>query len=332
VSLTAFLEDLRSRGIELRADGDQLRCAAPEGSLTPELRDQLQLRKNELLGFLRSATACAGQQRAIVPLQPNGSRIPVFAVAGHNGDVFCFRALARHLGDDQPFFGLQPPGLDGDSEPLRSVEALADYFTGQICAIRLDGPCIIAGYCAGGTVAFELARQLAQLEVAVHFVALFGSPNPNWYRFVPQFQHNFREQMARLRKHVHSLAALSNGERLHYFSEKLRLRRLKSEASQLAEAQPDPVLARRSKVEAATIAALRRYTPRYFPGDMRVFQPSPAWQDSAHAALRWQSSTARHLVEHYGPDDCTGDIMLLEPNVSAIADLFRQCCDNHTRA
>ena len=331
MSLAEFMEDLHSRGVELRVDGDQLHCTAPEGSLTADLREQLQQRKNELLKFLRSATACAKQQRAIVPLQPNGSRIPVFAVAGHNGDVFCFRALTRHLGDDQPFFGLQPPGLDGDSEPLRSIEALADYFAGQICAIRPDGPCIIAGYCAGGTVAFELARQLSQRGVAVHFVALFGSPNPAWYRFVPQFRYNFREQMIRLRKHVHSLAVLSNGERLHYFSEKLRQRRLKSEASRPTEAQPDPVLAKRSNVEKATIAALRRYTPHYFPGDMRVFQPSPAWRDTEHAALRWQASTARHLVEHYGPDDCTGDIMLLEPNVSAIADLFRQCRDNYAR-
>ena len=121
----AFLAELRSRDVEVWADGDHLRCAAPAGVLTLDLRNQLQQRKSEILEFLRSATALAQQQRAIVPLQPRGTRPPVFGVAGHNGDVFCYRALAAHLGDEQPFFGLQPPGLDGLTEPLASVADLA---------------------------------------------------------------------------------------------------------------------------------------------------------------------------------------------------------------
>ena len=116
--------------------------------------------EKKILGFLNSAKVLADQPRAIVPLQPLGTRPPVFAVAGHNGDVFCYRALAQHLGDDQPFFGLQPPGADGQSQPLTSVEDLAAYFASQIRAFQPNGPYLLAGYCAGGTIAFELARQL----------------------------------------------------------------------------------------------------------------------------------------------------------------------------
>ena len=43
--VTAFLEELRSRDIRVWADGDQLRCSAPTGVLTPELRNQLRERK-----------------------------------------------------------------------------------------------------------------------------------------------------------------------------------------------------------------------------------------------------------------------------------------------
>ena len=155
-----FLAELRSRDVEVWADGDHLRCAAPAGVLTPDLRDQLQQRKSEILEFLRSAKELAQQQRAIVPLQPHGTRTPMFGVAGHNGDVFCYRALVQHLGEDQPFFGLQPPGLDGRSEPLTRVEDLAAYFAAQIRTFHPNGPCIITGFCAGGGVAFELGRQL----------------------------------------------------------------------------------------------------------------------------------------------------------------------------
>jgi len=65
-----FLEKLRSRDIQVWAEGNRLRCNAPAGVLTPELRHELRQRKDEILRFLHSAEALAQQQRAIVPLQP----------------------------------------------------------------------------------------------------------------------------------------------------------------------------------------------------------------------------------------------------------------------
>ena len=178
MNLQLFLADLYTREVQLWADGDRLRCKAPAGVLTPTLRDQLLERKNEILAFLRTAEAVAGQSRAIVPLQPLGARPPVFAVAGHNGDVFAYRTFAKHLGNDQPFFGLEPPGLDGESEPLERVEDVAAYFAEQIQAFRPNGPYIIAGYCAGGAIAYELARQLSQRGAAIGFLALLAAPYP----------------------------------------------------------------------------------------------------------------------------------------------------------
>src|SRR5881394_3001848 len=109
MTVTALLAELRGRDIQIMAEGDRLVCNAPANSLTPELRVQLQQRKKDILNFLRSADELSRQQRAIVPLQPHGWRIPVFAVAGHNGDIFCYRALAQRLGENQPFYGLEPP-------------------------------------------------------------------------------------------------------------------------------------------------------------------------------------------------------------------------------
>ncbi len=160
--MAALLTELRGLDIRIWWDGDQLRCDAPAGVVTADLRDAIRQRKAEITEFLRAAEALGRQQRAIVPLQPRGERDPVFAVGGHNGDVFCYRALAAHLGEDQPFFGLQPPGLDGHSAPLADVTDLAAYFAAQIRAFRPRGPAVIAGYCAGGAIAFELARQLVQ--------------------------------------------------------------------------------------------------------------------------------------------------------------------------
>src|SRR5216110_2876751 len=136
MSVATLLAELRSRDMEIWADGDQLRCNAPAGALTPEVREHLRLRKHDILEFLRSAEALARQQRAIVPLQPHGTRAPIFGVPGHSGDVFCYRLLAQHLGDDQPLFGLQPPGVDGQSEPLTRVEDLGGEVGSQILNAR----------------------------------------------------------------------------------------------------------------------------------------------------------------------------------------------------
>ena len=313
-----FLAELRSREVEVWADGDHLRCAAPAGVLTPDLRDQLQHRKSEILEFLRSATALAQQPRAIVPLQPRGTRTPVFGVAGHNGDVFCYRALAEHLGDEQPFFGLQPPGLDGASEPLTSVVDLAAYFAAQIRAFRPEGPYVIAGYCAGGTIAFELARQLLQQGAAIHFVALFASPYATGYRLLPRMRRRLAQQLGRLSHHARELQSRSFAERRRYIAEKLRQRKARRDAEDAAA--PDPVLVLRAKVERATLGALARYAPGHFAGRVCLFLPSREWLGGDDVMLRWRS-VAQRTEAHFGPDGCDGDVMLREPYARSFAEL-----------
>ena len=179
MNVAAFLSELLSRDIRVSADGGQLRCSAPAGALTLELREQLARHKAEILEFLRKAEGIARQPDGIVPLQPRGTRIPIYAVSGHNGDVFAFRDLVRHLGDEQPFFGLQALGLDGQSEPQARVEDIAARLAAQIRAFQPQGACVIAGYCAGGGVAFELARQLARAGAEPTLLALFGCPHPS---------------------------------------------------------------------------------------------------------------------------------------------------------
>src|SRR5258705_8633123 len=90
----------------------------------------------------------------------------------------------------------------------------------------------------------------------------------------------------------------------------------------------DPVLALRVKVQDATRAGVRRYVPRYFGGKVSLFLPSREWlrPGNRNAALRWRA-VARDTEEYCGPDGCEGDVMLLEPHVSVVAELFRRCCD-----
>jgi thioesterase domain-containing protein len=255
------------------------------------------------------------------------------------------------LGDDQPFFGLQPPGLDGRSEPLTRVEDLAAYFAAQIKVFQPEGPYIIAGYCAGGTIAFELAQQLVRGGSTVTCVALFGAPFPTTYRLPSQIKLRFAAEVARVGRHARALASLSGANRrLSYIREKLRLargvlasqfRRLKIPAG-IAGSQSSPsldaesnqrseVLAQRIKVQNATFAALRRYAPSHFPGRLVIFLPCKAWIKSGRKPLRWRS-VADQAEEHYGPTDCHTDVMLLEPNAPIFAEMFTEFCSTPVNA
>jgi thioesterase domain-containing protein len=257
-------------------------------------------------------------------LQPRGKRTPVFAVPGHYGDVFSYRALALRLGEDQPFFGLQPTGLDGAGAPMARVEDLAAYFAAQILAVQPTGPVIIAGHCAGGAIAFELAQQLQRRGTSIRLLALFACPFPTYYRIAPQLKQAVVHQMQRIGRHARALTQLSFARAREYITAKRR--RWQGERNAARADLADPVLARRARVSRATVAAIRRYTPVGYAGRVSLILPNRDWLRSGADPLRWRSVAPQ--AEHcFGPDGCDPDLLLMEPDASAIAELFRQCAE-----
>ncbi|NEQ75872.1 MAG: amino acid adenylation domain-containing protein [Okeania sp. SIO2C9] len=96
----------------------------------------------------------------VVPIQPLGSKPPLFLVPGGGGNVIYYSHLARYFSSDQPFYGLQSIGLDGESEPYTRVEDIAAHNIREIQLIQPQGPYFLGGHSFGGKVAFEMAQQL----------------------------------------------------------------------------------------------------------------------------------------------------------------------------
>src|SRR5439155_5375056 len=114
----------------------------------------------EGLATLIRGGAQLASRHSLVPIQPTGSRPPVFAMPGVSGDVLGYNTLARLLGPDQPFYGLQSRGLDGLEDPLTRIEDIAAEFLREIRAVQPEGPYYLVGLCMGGVVAYEMAQQL----------------------------------------------------------------------------------------------------------------------------------------------------------------------------
>ena len=64
---------------------------------------------------------------SLVPLQPHGTRPPLFCVHGGGGHCYLYRDLARRLGSDQPLWGLQGRHVEGRLTRQTSVEEMAAY-------------------------------------------------------------------------------------------------------------------------------------------------------------------------------------------------------------
>jgi thioesterase domain-containing protein len=109
---------------------------------------------------------------AVVPLQPGGTKPPLFVVHGLGGYVSCFAELSNRLGVDQPSYGIQARGLDGVQEPLTTVDEMAKAYLAEVRSIQEHGPYYLAGFSTGGAIALEMAQQLHAEGQDVNFLAM----------------------------------------------------------------------------------------------------------------------------------------------------------------
>lgn len=99
---------------------------------------------------------------SLVPVQPDGSRTPLFLVPPAASTSMRFVTLSRYLGNDQPVYGFDLIGDDDQEIPLDRVEDIAAQFVHQLVMQQPRGPYLVGGMCFGAHVAFEMAQQLGR--------------------------------------------------------------------------------------------------------------------------------------------------------------------------
>ncbi len=117
---------------------------------------------------------------SLVEIEPNGSKPPFYCIHGLGGEVLCFRELALHLGSDQPFYALQPQGLDEKLPFHTRIEDMAAHYIQEIQTLQPNGPYFLGGYSFGGVVAFEMARQLQEQGKQVGILVIIDSCHPGY--------------------------------------------------------------------------------------------------------------------------------------------------------
>jgi hypothetical protein len=124
-----------------------------------------------------SKQSVSSDNSSVVAIQSTGSRPTFFFLHGdYKGGPFYSHALAHALGDDQPFYAVNPYQFDQLSSPT-TIEAVAAIHVQSIRAVQPEGPYLLGGFCNGGLMVYEVARQFEALGQVVNFLVLMD-PQP----------------------------------------------------------------------------------------------------------------------------------------------------------
>ncbi len=251
----------------------------------------------------------------LVPIQPNGSRTPLFCVHAVGGDVIFYEQLARALGPDQPFYAFQSPLVSKTETRRISIEELASTYVREMRSFFPQGPYLIGGASFGGLVAFEMAKQLYAQGAEPRLLVLFDTSIPGNERRV-----DARDRAAGLlnglRKQGASYLTKKAAVKREYWGDKmLRRFRLMACASHRLVHRPLPVRLHYFQVEEAHKQALTRYSFHPYGGKITLMRavdrgpevlgkredPTLGWAPLAEGGLEIHDVETGHMSMLFDP-------------------------------
>ena len=281
----------------------------------------------------------------LVPMQvrqagsKQSSRPPFFLCAGMFGNVMNLRHLAGHIGNDQPFYGLQAMGVDGRSAPHTTFEEQAAAYLEEVREVQPQGPYFLGGFSGGGIVAYEMARQLREAGEVVGALVMLDT-------WVPFEQLLTRED----RREMHKQRFQARGIRYAWEILYNRFQRNRKRLSQIVNARAGklrPYEFAESNIELAFRSALVAYDTPEYSGDIALMRPKLDVAHELSSGNRVSSDANYVYQDNDWSRHCTGEIsvfevpgdhdnMVLEPNVRILAAQLREFLDqaeaNSTRA
>lgn len=296
---------------------------------------------SELAQAIRTQTPAATPAAAAEPfsgwsplvgIQTSGSRPPLFCVHGAGGVVLIYRDLAMHLGADQPFYGLQAVGLDGSSPPLTRVEDMAALYIKEIRRIQPHGPYFLGGYCAGGTIAYEVAQQLSAQGEQIGLLALFDTLNWSMFPHLSIWAKAY-QNWQRLWFHVANVFALDSAGRSKFLSEKARQLRNRIPVwkgilqSKITKGPSDHASKSRLLAEIWQVndRAVVRYIPKPYGGKLLDFRPKKQYRVFDKPGARWDDLAQGGQEVINLPVYPAG--MLIDPFVKSLAAALKNLMD-----
>ena len=125
----------------------------------------------------RADQGAVAAPNGLVTLRRAGDR-RLFLVHDGDGETLLYRNLANRLPAAMSVFGVQPERRTRVPLAHLSIEEMAAAYVKTVRAEQPEGPYLLGGMCAGGLIAFEMARQLQAAGQAVERVIMMDSATP----------------------------------------------------------------------------------------------------------------------------------------------------------
>jgi len=275
----------------------------------------------------------AAKATNIIPIKKSGTLPPLFLVHGLGGGIVDYGDLAHQICPDLPVYGIQDLGLDEKEDIHLSIEEMAERYIQAIRSIQPDGPYYLGGYCFGGVVAYEIARQLGTQGIETALLAILEGYAPvvvdskqqrrlsNLKGFLLNFPYWLRDfvRLERAKKKTRILrlfrSLLQSVVFLVYRPDRIDLRDFVDQ-----DIEQIPEIHRR--IMESHLRAQRTYVPQKISGRITLFRVrglSPF--RSYDSTMGWSSLTETgvdvHMIEgaHFN--------ILMKPQVDALAEKLR---------
>jgi thioesterase domain-containing protein len=262
----------------------------------------------------------------VTPVQPKGSRRPIFFAAKPNINALGYALLARHLDPDQPVYVLalqskhgakletvfsQRPSKNERPSTQAEQDRIATEYIKEMRTVQPEGPYLLGGMCEGANIALCMARQLQTEGEKVALLAVLDTQtrdnlNKLWY--VRRLTTRLRYYWGRLK----SLVRLPIAQQLALVNKKARsaMRAVSGRSSPPGNGN-------------VTKQQVLRTLPAY-NGKITVFRvPQQSYWFHKDRALGWSRYTTGGVEVHVVPGEHI--TMLREPHVQFLAQKL-SCC------
>jgi non-ribosomal peptide synthase protein (TIGR01720 family) len=255
---------------------------------------------------------------------------PFFWVHDGIGGVYWGLNLAKHLRPDRSFYGIEAPGLTINHGLFDSIEEMATSYIDKIRAVQSDGPYFLGGYCIGGSVAFEMARQLQAQGSSVALLAILegypveqdtststeATPVRDYAETIVRLAEDLsRSWKKKLLLPYEELSRLQLDEQIVYLLDRLKEAQVALDDTDVAQ------LRRQIQVAEANNSCLMRYRPKPYAGHIILFRSETAEEDPS----LWTPFSDEPVEVHTVPGDHLS--IVDEPHVASLALQLQQCLD-----
>ena len=192
---------------------------------------------------------------------------PLFLLHSAPGDLLGYANLVHNLPSDQPVYGFQSLGLIDPDRVHSTIPEMAAYYVSILREFHPEGPYLMGGWCYGGYVAMEMARQLKEQSCEVKLLALIDA----WAYPPAERRLAFYWQRFQLTKII-GWGALAG-----ILFERIKRRFGRDEMADAVKVLDgvqvvEGVLANREEVYRRNREAALKYSSRYYPGSVAIFR------------------------------------------------------------